>query len=209
LTSQNAEAASQAESLVTLLGKFADAELVLSDAEVRAAEDFRDIIARYDVLFRANEEYLQAKNAYDASAAATKRAAAADLAESTKPSYEKSKYTLQANLQKAKDAQRKALETYKEKATQLIDVRNRYTKFKVRCLRHGWNLYGTALKQAAQTEGVLLQEIKGIFAGLRVAGAPKEVVSQAEQAVQQQIDVAPAADDDQYQQEAIPVFGDD
>jgi hypothetical protein len=70
------------------------------------AEDFRDIIARYDVLFRTNEEYLQAKNLYQASASATKHAADADAAESTKPSYEKSKYTLQAHLERAKDAQR-------------------------------------------------------------------------------------------------------
>jgi hypothetical protein len=91
----------------------------------------------------------------------------------------------------------------------MIDVRNRYTKFKVRCLRHGWNLYGTALKQMAQTEGELLQEIKGIFAALRSAGAAEAVVAEVEQALQQQVSAAPAVDDGQDQQEAIPVFGDD
>jgi tetratricopeptide (TPR) repeat protein len=207
LISQVPDAKSQAESLSESLNKIADAELSLSTAEGRAAEDFRDIIERYEVLFRTNEEYLQAKSQYEDAAVASKKAVDADIAGSTKPTYvEKTKYTLQANMTRTKDLQKRALETFKEKATAMIDARNRYTAFKIRRLTHGWILYGTTLKQTAETEIETMTSIKGILVDFRAKGGNEETIAQAEVEIQKQIQEAPRGEEEEEQHEAVPVF---
>jgi hypothetical protein len=204
LSSQNSEIHPKVDSLCGLLGRLADAEQELAASEIRAAEDFRDIIERYDVLFRCNEEYLQAKKEFGSATEALARVKAADSAESTKPSYEKTKYRLQANVAQARDILKKTIEIYKARTQAMIGVRNRYTAFKIRRLTHGWVLYGNALKQNCETELELLQQVKGVLAELRIAG--EAAAAEVEEAIEQQLAEAPAAAVEGDPQELVPVF---
>jgi hypothetical protein len=194
LASQSTEVRPKVDTLCDLLQQLADAEDALGVSEIRAAEDFRDVIARYDVLFRRNEEYLQAKREFRLAKDALARAKAADTAESTKASYEKSKYRLQAAVFQARDILKKTIEIFRGRTEALIDTRNRYTAFKIRRLAHGWTLYGNALRQNCEAELGILQQVKDVLAELRSAGEiAAEVVGEVEETIGQQLAEAPAA----------------
>jgi hypothetical protein len=191
LMSQSPNDSRQAERLTELLDRLADVELSLSEAEGRGADDFRDIIERYDVLFRVNESYLQAKSNYQLACQELEAAIQADQAEQQKASYQKNKFLLQAKVIHMKDGKRKAIKAFRAATLTLIDCRTKYTTFKVRRLTHGWSVYGTTLLKTVQAETAIFTEIKEILIGFKKSGA---VPAQHVAAIEKQIISSPTID---------------
>lgn len=207
-TSQNPDVADKMDSLRSLLGEVADAEEALAQDEARNADDFRDILERYTVLFRVNEEYLQAKLAYKRATDAMNDAVQKDMLESQKPTYERNRPKLLAAIEHSKGQKRATLIRLKEQTEALISQRSKYTHFKVRKIAEGWARYGNGLKKMCETETEIFQRIKEVLNGLR------EIDVAAGDAIQRQIEdqaaaapapVTPAAPQDEVP--ADPQFG--
>jgi hypothetical protein len=163
VSSQNPDVGAQLASLSAILIKIADAELELSEAELRCAEDFRDAIERYDVLFRVSEEHLAAETRNRVAADRLNAAVEADHAEQLKPSYAKNKFALQAQVAKAKEEKTDAVAHVRKATEALMDCRARYAHFKINRVRHGWTLFGTVLLRVATAEKQFFAELKDVL----------------------------------------------
>ena len=193
VNSQNPEVADKMEELCSLFNEVAAAEEALSDDEIRNADDFRDIIERYGVLFRTNEAYLQAKVEDKRATDALNEAIAKDKAEESRPTYEKNRPKLLAAVEKAKGMKKAALELYKEQTEALINQRTRYTKFKVRKMIEGWTRYGNGMKRMCEKETDIFQRMKECLNDMRTGNAvTHEAVDALEQQIEQQVGAAPA-----------------
>ena len=194
VNTQNPEVADKMEELCGLFNDVAVAEEALADDEIRNADDFRDIIERYGVLFRTNEAYLQAKLEDKRASEALSEALAKEEAEKSKPNYESNRPKLLAAVEKARGMKKAATEMYKEKTSALIDQRKRYTKFKVRKMIEGWTRYGNGLKKMCDAETDIFQRMKGCLNNMRKDDAvTHEAVDALEQQIEQHMENAPPA----------------
>ena len=192
VNSQNPDVAEKMQTLSDLLNEVSDAENALAQDEIRNADDFRDIIERYAVLFRVNEEYLQAKLAYKRATDALADAIQKDKVESTKPTYDRNRPKLLAAIERSKAQKRASLIRFKEQTEALLDQRGRYTRFKVRKMVEGWTRYGNGLKRMCETETDIFQRIKEVLNELRESGnVNHEAVDQMERQIEQQAQAAP------------------
>jgi len=188
VSSQSQSVSAQLTSLSDLFGKVRDAEFALSNAEERTAEDLRDIVERYDVLFRVNEVYLAAKDSYAEATEAHEAAVAADQKEQGKSSYERNKFLLQAKIDQEKAHRQKALENLRSTLDRTITERARYLAFKNRRLTHAWATYGTQLLEMITVETRLFQQIRDALRCLhRSEAVPAEAVVAMEAVVDEQI----------------------
>jgi hypothetical protein len=160
------------ESFTELSSLFADVAAIhreLADKEDRNADDFRDVIERYDVVFRANEEYNERNNEYISASTAYTNAVRKLESERTKPNYEKFRMKLEQQLAVAKATKASALGRVKQALAKLIQVKIAYNKFKVRRMKHGWLLYAASIQEAANKEMSLFTVIRDRLAALNVA----------------------------------------
>ena len=192
VNSQNPDVAEKMQTLSDLLNEVGDAEDALALDEIRNADDFRDIIERYAVLFRVNEEYLQAKLAYKRATDALADAIQKDKVESTKPTYDRNRPKLLAAIERSKGQKRASLLRFKEQTEALIDQRGRYTRFKVRKMVEGWTRYGNGLKKMCEVETDIFQRVKEVLNELRESGnVNNEAVDQMERQIEKQAQAAP------------------
>lgn len=193
VTSQNPDVADRMQTLCDLFGEIAAAEDALADDEIRNADDFRDIVERYGVLYRVNEEYMHARMANDRATEALKEATAKDQLESTKPTYERNRPKLLAAVEKAKGVKRATVDRLRDMTKALIEQRSKYTHFKVRKMIEGWTRYGTGMKRMCDTEMEVFQRIKDLLSELRSGGSvTHEAVDALERQIERQVSEAPA-----------------
>lgn len=190
ISSQGSDVSSDLSRFCELAEQIRCAEAALSDAEERVAEDLGDVVARYDVLFRANEAYLKAKGDFAVASSALDAAVQSDRAEQGRSAYTKSKFVLQAKVQQAKENRRRVAVQFRGAVAALIECRNRYTAFKIRRFAHCWKVYGAGVLAMVSAEAPVFSEIREILGRWRAS----EAVPQGEvAAVEEQIDAAPEA----------------
>jgi hypothetical protein len=192
--------------------ELSDIHIELAGKEERNAEDVRDVIERYYVIYRVNEEYVKARHAYDD--------ATADLQE-VQRKYQTSmtasnQSKLEASLISAKGKKSAALYEVKVRLAALIQAKDAYNKFKVRRFKHGWNLYGQGMKTVSEKEIVVFTKVRKHLAeiaefgpeGQETAMELKEKVEEleaAQNAGPQAEDVAPVEAPASPAQEAFQV----
>lgn len=149
-----------------------------ADKEERCAEDWRDVIERFAVVFRVNDEYIERKTQWREATEGLERVQKTVELESVKPSYDKNKDKLNQKLEEAKQNKRDYLRRYKRKLNQLINVKDAYNKFKVRRMRHGWILYAEAMKEASLKEMDVYAKMKNLLSSMKVGEQFAEAVTQ-------------------------------
>ncbi|KAK8834330.1 hypothetical protein M9Y10_032775 [Tritrichomonas musculus] len=185
LTSQIPELETQFQELEKLFTEVANIHRQLAQEESRNAEDFRDVIERFSVVYRVSEEYStrkqQWKEACDNFDSANKKIEIEKL----KGTYQKNQAKLEANLAAAKKEKSDFLRRIKRKCQQLIDEKNKYNKFKIRRFRSGWTRYSNALKVASEAEIDVYGRIRDYLSQLNIENP--EAAKVAEAAVNEQL----------------------
>jgi len=198
---QNGDIESYMDRLISLFEQISESQRRLAAAEIRNSEDFRDVAERFSVVFRSNEEYIEAKRIFRELKSKLKDAIQLNDTESKKPTYEKNKAKLEANIEKLREQSRQQLEKTKATLDVLIQVREKYNKFKVRRFTQGWTLYGNALKVESAKEAELLGQVEELLNELKARLEGKELDTVTE-ALQNQLTQQPAP------MEAMPEIND-
>ncbi|KAH0786573.1 hypothetical protein GPJ56_009475 [Histomonas meleagridis] len=123
-----------------------DNEEALVDAYERFAEDFNDVSARFEVIYRLSEETSSCKRHLKECRAKVEKARADLELDEQKGSPKKIK--LQAELEKAIQQKRDALQALQDKMEEFIQVKVRYNKFKVRRLTHAYTYLGKVIRSS-------------------------------------------------------------
>jgi hypothetical protein len=179
-------------SLSQLITQISEAEQKLADSEIRNGEDFRDIVARYEVVYRCSEAYLQTQTTFKTATEVLTQALKKQETESQKPDYEKVKVKIEAAVATATTNKRNSLEAAKTAILDLIRERQKYRKFKIRKLREGWSKYAAVLKSTADVETGVFNQVKGVLAEMReFQEPPPEEVAQIGQEIEAQLGQAP------------------
>lgn len=149
------------------LKQISEIEKTLSEEEARNSEDFRDIVERYFVVSRANNKYMECKNAYAKAGDDLEKAKNKNTLEMNKATYEKNRFKLEAAIDKAKTTKAQALDNLKQSIRDLIEARKKYDTFKIRRLVQGWTRYGNALKTACDSELAAYKEFQTLLNDLK------------------------------------------
>ena len=125
-------------------------ETDLVNAEDRAAEDINDIAARFEVIYRISEE---------ASAAQKKVKDCRNRIEKLRKELEldelkggAKKYKIEADINKAIEAKKKAIDDAEEKLLEFIAAKEKYTEFKVNRLIHAYSHLGDVVSSARKEQ---------------------------------------------------------
>lgn len=192
ILTQNPQVESHMDRFVDLISQIAACQTRLSAAELRNAEDFRDVAERFSVVYRSNEEYIQQKRKFREYEADLKDAIAKNEAESHKPNYAKNQAKLEGKIQTLKGLKKEALEETKKRLQFLIDTREKYNNFKIRRFAQGWLKYGTALKEESEKEVELLAQVEELLNKLKDE-LESGTVQKVEAAISEQVANAPAS----------------
>lgn len=179
LTSQIPELEAQFNELEKLFGEVAAIHRKLAQEEGRNAEDFRDVIERFSVVYRVSEEYSARKQQWREACDAFDNASKKIEVEKLKGTYTKNQVKLEANLAAAKKDKSDFLRRIKRKCQQLIDEKNKYNKFKIRRFRSGWTRYSNALKAASEAEIEVYGRIRDYLSQLNVEHPEAAKVAEA------------------------------
>jgi hypothetical protein len=191
ILTQNSEIESHMDRFVDLFAQIAACHERLSAAEIRNAEDFRDVAERFSVVYRQNDEYIDQKRKFREYEAELKEAILKNETESKKPNYQKYQAKLEANIERLKGLKKEALEETKRRLQVLINTREKYNNFKVRRFTQGWLKYGTALKQESEKEVELLTQVEELLNELK-GQLESGTVQKVEAAITEQVGNAPA-----------------
>jgi hypothetical protein len=152
--------------LAVLVQQFAQIHTNLSDKEERTAEDIRDVYERFDIVFRAGEEVGRRRAHFTEASKALQTLQDRIKVEETRPNYEKAKYKYERDLAIAKTNKADALRRLKTALAAVIEHKKLYNSFKIRRLSHGWHLYASALREAAEQELEVFGKIRDHLATL-------------------------------------------
>ncbi|OHT17291.1 hypothetical protein TRFO_41129 [Tritrichomonas foetus] len=170
VNSQASESYDACAKVVEQINKVAEIHKTLSISEKRSAEDFRDIIERYYVVFRANKHYQECKAAYARAGENLENAKKKEMIESLKAGNPKNKAKLEFNVQKAKEDKIAALERLKQSVRDMLQARQKYNAFKIKRLVSGWTRYGEAMKVACEAEAATFDALRSEISQLRESG---------------------------------------
>ncbi|OHS99254.1 hypothetical protein TRFO_08502 [Tritrichomonas foetus] len=179
LTSQIPELESRFNELPKLFAEVAEIHRKLASEETRNAEDFRDVIERFAVVFRVSEEYAERKDQWKAACDAYDNVLKKIEIEKVKGTFTKNQYKLEAQVAAAKKEKVDYLRRIKRKINQLIEVKEAYNKFKVRRFRQGWTRYAEAIKVASEAETAAYEKIRDYLSQLSVENPEAGELAQA------------------------------
>jgi hypothetical protein len=146
----------QLEAIRDSIMELGEVQEELAAKQERTGEDIRDVIERYYVVFRINEECLKARHAYEDATAGLEEAQRkyAGASGANQARYE-------AYLIAAKSKKAAALNEVREKMRLLVQGKDAYNRFKLRRFNNGWQLYGEGLRTASEKEIVIFRRIRG------------------------------------------------
>ena len=149
---------------IQYLKELKESEIRLANAEIRSAEDFRDVFERYAVMFRVNEEVIDARNRFkNATEALNQAKIKSEKAKSKEDYSEKHQKKVEKCTQEKKDA----LEAVKAKYNELINTREKYNAFKLRRMLEGWTRYGHALKVENEAQDEIYAKIIEVLQSMK------------------------------------------
>jgi hypothetical protein len=213
VVSQSPDVAEKMTAAVTILNQVSEVEGKLAQDEMRNGEDFRDVIERYEVLFRTNEVYLESKQRLRSANEDLDASIEKDKREALKPTYERNRPKLEISISKAKDGKRVAVEKSKEAIRNLINAREKYTRFKVRRLKQGWIRYGTGLSTTCEKEIELFTRLRNILEDMKKdrTTVSEQSIQKIEAHLEDFVEQNPLPNETPVQEAAIagePIFGD-
>lgn len=170
-------------SLRAAMVEYADVQRSLAEAEDRNAEDFNDLIERFSVVHRSDTEYHTADKAYREAIGVYNTALQKAEQERRQGTYEKNAGKIEGQIA---IAQRKRELCFDKMMTLSEDVclkKEQYNMLKVRRLKHGWGLYATAIKTAAESEIEILERIEGYIRN--IAAENQEIAAEIEEGIEQ------------------------
>jgi hypothetical protein len=178
------------EKLRALFEEVAQIHFELANAEERNAEDFRDVVERFAVLYRQTEAHSDDKRIYTAALVAVGNLTKARAEDSVKPPKLDGKGLSEEAAAKA--VLRVARNRYAATLESLMHSRASYHALKVRRLRHGWLLYVEAMKKAAEKEMDVFARIGKALKALSLDGGMAQEIA-ARLAAPEPVGVAPEA----------------
>lgn len=132
-------------------------EKELQSAELRTAEDLNDIAARFDVVYRVSEETSEKTGNVKRCTANIK--ALKEKRDNDAINGGKNQAKIEAEIQKAIEEKRKAVEEADLKLQEFIEVKERYNSFKVRRFQHAYNFYGSVLAKTMKEASSICDRI--------------------------------------------------
>lgn len=153
------EFSEKAKQIAALLHGAMDQENIIANAEERLAEDLNDISVRYDLLFKIGSE-IQSKRS-QLSATKVKISDLVRSIESSKASGTSAKtLKYQGDLAGAKQKKVELTKQLESLLERFIDLKQKYARFKVRRLEHGYNNLGETCAKALEIEKHLLGQLQ-------------------------------------------------
>ncbi|KAH0787788.1 hypothetical protein GPJ56_008311 [Histomonas meleagridis] len=189
MASQIPELKHQFEEMRKLFNDVAEIHVRLAEGELRNAEDFRDVIERFAVAFRANEESYNYKEVYKMARRKYQSLLDKKKQLESKTGGEKELPKVNVQIEDQKHVVIKAINAYIKKVKFLREAKDKYNKFKIRRMKHGWVRYTESLKKATDEEIAKFTEIQDLLSSLKVID-PKAGEA-AEAMVAQQMSVSP------------------
>ena len=163
-----------------------ESEIRLANAEIRSAEDFRDVFERYAVMFRINEELLEARKRFNAYKEALNQAKIKREKAKTKEDYAEKHQKL---VEKCTHDKKDAVELVKQKYNELISERERYNAFKLRRMLEGWTRYGHTLKVESDAQDEIFAKIIELLQAMKnESPVNEENLQKMEDAIQAKIE---------------------
>ena len=138
------------EDIIAHFNESLSAEQDLIDAYERFAEDFNDVSARFDVVFRLSEEARECKQKVRDIKSKIEKVKNDIFNDEQKGSAKKEK--LEAELQKLIQIKKAAVDTCIEKMEEFIVVKQKYNEFKIRRLTHAYTNLGNVMKNAHEKQ---------------------------------------------------------
>ena len=170
----------------------------LAASENRTSEDVRDLVERFSVVTRCNNEYQKQDDTYDDKSNAMIDAMATEIAEQKKPTYEKVRFKVEEKVASAKTAKKLALMSLKEKLAKVIEEKEKYNKFKVRRLQHAWTTFANDhARLYAKEQNVMERIVQFLNNGELPTGIVAEAVALAAAVPDDPIPVEEAAPADE------------
>ncbi|KAK8885518.1 hypothetical protein M9Y10_040967 [Tritrichomonas musculus] len=140
--------------------KLLSKEKLLIEAEERYAEDLNDISIRFEVIYRLNEELIAGKKKVKDSRLRIDKLRKELEIDSVKGGQKKDK--IEAEIAKAIDAKKEAIDELDAKYVQVIDQREKFAKFRINRLQHAFTNFGlvitSSMKEYTQ-EGEAFQSL--------------------------------------------------
>ena len=141
----------ETEKLLDIYDRVIDNESKMKEAVMRFAEDFRDIYERQKVIDHMTDtqerhfaEHMQIKEVYEKN--------------KNNPEFKK-------NYPHARDDLIKMREDLKQEINHVIEQREKFTKFVVNRLKHGFSVYATALEESGINQSIIYKQISERLAG--------------------------------------------
>ena len=130
----------------------------IASAEERLMEDYNDIKARFEVLFRTTEDTGESKiKLREARYLITKLRQ--DL-ETDRAKGGKKQYKIEAEIRAAIDSKKTAIEDLEKMYVELTSTRDRYNRFKVRRLRNAYGNLGREVAAASNEQQEILGRLR-------------------------------------------------
>ena len=142
-----------------VFSKIVQCNAELAAKEERVSEDIRDLVERFSVVNRANENYMKQTENYANASNKLIDALAEELAQKEKVGYEKIRPKIEAAITKAKIEKNAQNKTLSQSISRLINLKEKYNQFKIRRLTHAFQLFSSALAEHSEKEARFYQEL--------------------------------------------------
>lgn len=163
--------------------EIAKVETDLFESETRCREDFNDVIERYKVIQRLQNQQEDAIKELDLAVSKLKDAKIFYQNESNNSTFGFRVKQAEDAVNKAKKAKITAIDNAKKLTKQLIEEKKKFLQFKLNRIRHGCQIYATSIVNAAQKEAELYQQVANNFADARKQIDSTSLISAANETI--------------------------
>lgn len=147
--------------------EIAKVEADLCESETRCRDDFNDVIERYRVIQKLQNQQESAIAEVDMASSKLKDAKIFYQNESNNSKFGFRVKQAEDAVNKAKKAKAAAIDNAKKLTIKLIEEKKKFLHFKLNRIRHGCQIYATSIVDAAQKEADLYQQVANNFADAR------------------------------------------
>jgi hypothetical protein len=154
-----------------LFSRLSDIHRELAEQQHRSADEFRDVFERQNVIQRITDEYRNLHGAFNRASDQLVHATVNKANEQVRSSYTRLERALNEAIQRAISAKRRTADDLKAKLRELIEQRQRFTRYKTRKLASGFVGYVVAVKAALEQEIDAIASIEALVAKLQTAPA--------------------------------------
>ena len=174
----------KAKKLSELYLQLALANEKIASAFNRSAEDINDLIERFNVVRRAENEFKEAREKYSSASDVYVDKLVDEKIQKRKVDYYRVQVNVETAILNAKKEKNKACEFYRDKIQNLIDVKLKYNAFKVRRIKSAFKFYSDGLIKFTETQKEIYRQILEVLDELDENGKLKDTAEQFNQNLQ-------------------------